>query len=148
MKTIEMHVLFFGLLLLSTSFSQAQSILGQWKTIDDETGNAKSIVELYNDNGKIYGKVIKILIPEDQGKLCIKCSGKDYNQPIEGLVIAKGLSKSKEDNTFEGGTIFDPEKGKEYKCKMWIDQNDPDILNVRGYIAFFYRTQKWYRVKK
>ncbi|MGC1633567.1 MAG: DUF2147 domain-containing protein, partial [Gelidibacter sp.] len=127
--------------------SQAQSILGQWKTVDDETGQAKSIVELYNDNGKIYGKIVKLLLPEDQGKLCEKCTGKDHNQPLIGLVILKGMSKDKDDNEYKGGTIFDPKKGKEYKCKMWIESDKPNTLNVRGYIAFFYRTQTWQRVK-
>ena len=146
MNTIKTYILFLGILLLSVSFSQAQSILGQWKTVDDETGQTKSIVELYNDNGKIYGKIVKLLLPEDQGKLCIKCTGKDYNQPVEGLVIVKGLTKDKDEKTYERGTIFDPQKGKEYKCKMWIDKDDPNTLNVRGYIAFFYRTQKWHRM--
>lgn len=146
MKTLRTYIAFLGLLFLSAPFSQAQSIVGQWKTVDDETGKTKSIVELYNDNGKIYGKIVKLLLPEDQNKPCIKCTGKDYNQPIEGLVFVKGLSKDKDANEYEGGTIFDPEKGKEYKCKMWIDKDAPDTLNVRGYIAFFYRTQNWYRV--
>ena len=145
MKTIKIYVLFLGLLLFSVPLSQAQSILGQWKTIDDETGQAKSIVELYNDNGKVYGKIVKLLFPEDKGKLCEKCTGKDHNQPIEGLVMVKGLSKDKDDE-FSGGTIFDPEKGKEYKCKMWIDKDKPNTLNVRGYVAFFFRTQNWQRV--
>lgn len=147
MGTIKNYLLGLGFLLFSVSASQAQTIVGQWKTVDDETGQAKSIVELYKDNGKLYGKIITLLVPEDQGKLCVKCTGKDYNQPIEGLIIAKGLTKDKDGNTYEGGTIFDPEKGKEYKCKMWIDQSDPNTLNVRGYVAFLYRTQKWYRVR-
>lgn len=118
----------------------AQDIVGTWKTVDDETGKTKSIVELYKQDGAIYGKIIKLLLPEDQGKLCIKCTGSEYNKPIVGMVIAKGLTKSGDD--FEGGTIFDPKKGKEYRCKMWIDHDEPNKLNVRGYIAFFFRTQK------
>ncbi|MEO8774131.1 MAG: DUF2147 domain-containing protein [Gelidibacter sp.] len=145
MRSPKTHLLFIGLVLTITSF-QAQSLLGKWKTVDDETGKNKSIVELYNDNGKIYGKVAKLLLPEDKDKPCIKCTGKDYNQPIEGLVIVKGLTKDKDEKTYEGGTIFDPQKGKEYKCKMWIDKDEPNTLNVRGYVAFFYRTQKWYRM--
>ena len=145
MKTIRTYILYFGVLLLSVSISHAQSILGQWKTIDDETGQAKSIVEIYESNGKVYGKVAKILRAEEQDKICEKCKGKDHNQPIEGLVILKGMSKDKDDE-FSGGTIFDPEKGKEYKCKMWIDTDKPNTLNVRGYIAFFFRTQNWQRV--
>ena len=144
MKTLSTFLLCLGLL-LSIPMAQAQQLTGKWKTVDDETGKTKSIVELYNHNGKIYGKVAKLLLPEDQGKPCIKCEGDDYNKPIEGLVIVKGLTKNSA-NEYEGGTIFDPQKGKEYKCKMWIDKDSPNTLNVRGYVAFFYRTQKWYRV--
>ena len=146
MKTIKTYVLFLGLFLLTIPLSNAQNIVGQWKTVDDETGKTKSIVELYNDHGKIYGKIVKLLLPEDQGKSCIKCKGKDYNQPIEGMIIAKGLSKDEDNNIYQGGTIVDRKKGKEYKCKMWIDKDEPNTLNVRGYVAFFYRTQKWHRV--
>ena len=146
MKTIKTYVLCLGLFLLTIPLSNAQNIVGQWKTVDDETGKNKSIVELYNDHGKIYGKIVKLLLPEDQGKSCIECKGKDYNQPIEGMIIAKGLSKDEDNNVYQGGTIVDPKKGKEYKCKMWIDKDAPNTLNVRGYVAFFYRTQKWHRV--
>jgi uncharacterized protein (DUF2147 family) len=43
--------------------------------------------------------------------------------------------------------ILDPDNGKYYNCKMWVDKEDPDRLIVRGYIAFLYRTQTWYREK-
>jgi hypothetical protein len=42
-------------------YSQNKGVLGKWKTIDDETGETKSIVEIYEKSGKIYGKVIEIL---------------------------------------------------------------------------------------
>lgn len=135
-----------GFLLSTIPLLQAQNIVGQWKTVDDETGQTKSIVELYNENGKVYGKIAKLLLPEDQGKLCDTCTGKDYNQPIEGLVIVKNMFRNTGDNEYKGGTIFDPKKGKEYKCKMWIDKDTPNTLNVRGYMAFLFRTQNWYRV--
>lgn len=147
MKSIKTYLLFLGIVLLSITSFQAQSIIGQWKTVDDETGETRSIVELYKENGKIYGKILQLLLPEDKGKLCEPCKGKDHNQPIEGMVIVKGLTKDKNDE-YTGGTILDPQKGKEYKCKMWIDNDEPDTLNVRGYVAFFYRTQNWHRVTK
>lgn len=40
---------------------QSQSVIGKWKTIDDETGEAKSVVEIYEKSGKVYGKVVEIL---------------------------------------------------------------------------------------
>lgn len=133
------------LLLLSVQISFAQSVVGKWKTIDDETGEAKSIVEIYEQNGKIYGKVLDILNPAKRDRLCEKCDGDRKDKPVLGMVIMKGLEN--DDDEYEGGKILDPEKGKEYKCKIWLDSEDKNKLYVRGYVAFFYRTQNWYRVE-
>ena len=137
--------LIFSLLLLFTTVIYSQkTIVGKWKTIDDSTKEAKSIVEIYKLNNEYFGKITTILNEADKDKVCIKCKGVDKNKPIEGLVIIKKLSK---DNTmYVDGTIIDPENGKTYTCKIWLDENNNDVLNVRGYIGFFYRTQKWKRV--
>ncbi len=136
----------FLFLLFFISFSVfSQSIFGKWKTIDGETGEEKSIVEIYEDNGKIYGKVVGILNPKDRDALCNKCEGDEYNVPVMGLVLIKHMQKVGE--YFKGGTIFDPERGKIYKCRLAIDKDNPNILQVRGYISFFYASQYWLRVK-
>ncbi|WP_046758785.1 DUF2147 domain-containing protein [Kordia jejudonensis] len=137
--------IFTTLLLLSVQTIVAQSIEGKWKTIDDETGEAKSIVEIYQKDGKIYGKVVQILNPEKRDGVCEECKGDRKNKPVLGMVIIDGLSK--DDDEYKGGKILDPEKGKEYKCKLWLDKDDKNKLYVRGYIAFLYRTQNWYRVE-
>ncbi len=131
-------------LLFSVHIGMAQSVVGKWKTIDDETGEAKSVVEIYQQNGKIYGKVVDILNPEKRDGLCEKCKGNRKNKPVLGMQIIDGLTK--DDDEYSDGKILDPEKGKEYKCKIWLDEDDGNKLYVRGYIAFFYRTQNWYRV--
>ena len=132
-------------LTMIVSFSvNSQSILGKWKTIDDETGEAKSIVEIYAQEGKVFGKIVDILNPADKDALCEKCEGDEFNTPVLGLVIIKGLERDGE--YYKGGTVFDPEKGKEYKCRLALEE-DSDTLQVRGYIAFFYATQYWVRVK-
>ena len=74
--------------------TQAQSVLGQWKTVDDETGKEKSIVEIYGNNGKIYGKVIEILDKTKQDMMCITCSGVNKGKKIKGLILIEGLKKS------------------------------------------------------
>lgn len=123
----------------------AQNVFGKWKTIDDETGEAKSIVEIYEQNGKVYGKVIDILTPGRENAVCDNCSGKNKGKPIKGLVILNGLSKNKDE--YSGGTILDPQNGKEYKC--YITLENADKLKVRGYIGFSMlgRSQYWHRVK-
>jgi uncharacterized protein (DUF2147 family) len=125
--------------------AQVNMVLGQWKTIDDETGAAKSIVEVYEKEGKIFGKIIDILNPADKDKICIYCKGDEKNQPLIGLNIIKGLQL--DGDRYEDGTIFDPEKGKEYNAKIWVENDTPNTLMVRGYIAFLYRTQEWIRVE-
>ncbi|WP_103068667.1 DUF2147 domain-containing protein [Aquimarina sediminis] len=131
------------LLFSGTTIAQKQ-IIGEWKTIDDTTGEPRSIVEIYKKGDKLYGKIKQILDITKKNKLCVECKGTDYNKPIEGMVIIKGLEK--DGNEYEDGTITDPENGKVYRCKIWIDKNNPNVLNVRGYIAFLFRTQQWIRV--
>ena len=142
MKTI-ITSLITAMLFVSQGISS--QVVGKWKTIDDETGEEKSIVEIYQNNGKVYGRIIELLNPSRQGALCDKCEGSDYNKPIKGMVIIKDLQK--DDDEYDGGTIFDPEVGKTYKSKIWVDEDNKDLLNVRGYIAFLFRTQQWIRVQ-
>lgn len=138
------YIIIVGLTLMSLNVS-AQSILGKWKSIDDETGKEKSVVEIYEKNGKIYGKIVKLVNPSQKNPKCSKCKGKNKDKPILGMVIIEGLEK--EDDVYEGGTILNPENGKEYKCQLKID-GDKNTLRVRGYVAFFYKTQYWKRVSE
>lgn len=122
---------------------QAQSFTGTWKTIDDETNEPKSYLELFMGDGKLYGKVVKLL-KSAPDKLCDKCPGERKNQPVMGMILVVDMKEK--DGHFQGGSILDPEKGKWYNCKMWLKENDPNVLVVRGYLGPFYRTQYWYRV--
>jgi len=136
----------FLILVFLVFFSgQAQDIFGQWKTIDDQTGEAKSIVEIYKRDGKVFGKIVSILNPEVKDALCLKCEGEDKNKPVLGFELIKNMTK--EGRYYKNGTIFDPEHGKKYKCRLMLTEN-PDILQVRGYIAFLYASQYWQRVKE
>src|SRR5687767_12834675 len=76
----------------------AQSITGKWKTLDDNTGEEKSIVEISEKGGKYYGKVIKIFRDqgEDPDPLCDECAKDDprYKKKIIGLEIIQNMKKS------------------------------------------------------
>lgn len=126
-------------------FSAQAQVTGKWKTIDDETGEAKSIVEIYEQDGKIYGKVVEILNPAKKKATCVNCKGADKNKPIEGLVIIRGLEK--DGSEYTDGDILDPSKGKLYSCTIKLDGKDK--LDVRGYmgISLLGRSQTWTRVK-
>ncbi|GEN76251.1 DUF2147 domain-containing protein [Chryseobacterium hagamense] len=117
-------------------------IEGKWKTIDDETKQAKSIVEIYKKGDQYYGKVYQLLI-KPANPNCTECKDDRKNKPILGLEIIRGLRK--DGNEFTDGTITDPKTGKTYKCTI---KRDGDKLNVRGYlgISAFGRTQTWQKV--
>jgi len=138
------HLLFLIVAFGMVFSSSAQEILGKWKTIDDETGVEKSIVEIYEQDGKIFGKIIEIFDPLKRDKSCELCEGEDYNKPVLGLVIIKNMEG--EGKTYKNGSITNPEDGKVYTCRLKLDDENPNRLQVRGYIAFFYRTQYWIRV--
>lgn len=123
-------------------FLMAQSLEGLWKTVDDKTGKAKSIVKIYKSGGKLYGKVIEIIDKEVDVPKCTECKGKLKNKPIEGLQIINGLTKKRGKWKGDDG-ILDPENGKFYDCKIWLESKRK--LNVRGYIGPIFRTQTWYR---
>ncbi|ALR31142.1 MULTISPECIES: DUF2147 domain-containing protein [Chryseobacterium] len=119
------------------SFAQIE---GKWKTIDDETKQAKSIVEIYKkSDGKYYGKISQLLI-KPANPNCTECKDDRKNKPILGMEIIRGLKK--DGNEFTGGTITDPKTGKTYKCTI---TKSGDNLNVRGYIglSLIGRTQTW-----
>ncbi|MDI1317954.1 DUF2147 domain-containing protein [Flavobacterium sp.] len=140
---MKIKILLFLLLFFQTSFGQ--TVFGKWKTIDDETGEAKGIVEIFEHKGKVFGKIIEIFEHNKKHLKCEKCQDDDRNKPILGLIIIKGLVKSA--NGYDSGKITDPKNGKSYHCKMTLDGKDK--LIVRGYIgiSLFGRSQTWIRLK-
>ncbi|WP_115461392.1 DUF2147 domain-containing protein [Winogradskyella aurantiaca] len=129
--------------LITVQLSNAQDILGKWRTIDDETGEPKSIVNLYEKDGKLYGDIIEILNPDKVNSVCSKCEGELKDKPIMGMTIINSMVK--DDDIYENGTIVNPSTGKTYKCRLKLEEANK--LQVRGYVAFFYKTQYWERVK-
>lgn len=121
------------------SFAQIE---GKWKTIDDETKQAKSIVEIYKKGDQYFGKITQLLI-KPANPNCTACKDDRKNKPIQGMEIIRNLKKDGDE--FTGGTITDPKTGKTYKCTI---TRSGDNLNVRGYIglSFIGRSQTWQKV--
>lgn len=132
--------LLFGLL-ISVSVN-AQSVLGKWQAITDDSGKAKSHVEIYKSGDKYFGKIITITNPKKQDVVCSACTGADKGKKILGLILINNLVQDGDE--FSGGTILDPNNGKLYDCMIWVDEIGN--LQVRGYIGWFFKTQTWIRL--
>lgn len=141
-----MKAILVSLLVLFSLNVSAQTCVGTWITIDDDSGKKKSKVKLYKYKGQLYGKITYLYPREgraDNAK-CTKCDGDRKNKPLVGLQIVRNLKW--DGSEWEGGTIVDPENGKVYTVKLWVDPNNKNKLKVRGYSWGFYRTQTWKRV--
>lgn len=142
MKQILLFVL-----LLGSQLVNAQGVVGKWVTYDDETKKPKSEVEIYEQNGAYFGKVVALLNrPAGESEvICEKCTGEKKNKPVVGLNIVENMKKK--GSEFKDGTITDPKNGKSYTCVFFLDPKDANTLVVKGYIGPFSRAQYWKRAQ-
>ncbi|PJZ69083.1 hypothetical protein CH373_17575 [Leptospira perolatii] len=145
-KTIYILIFLTSLFITSNLFSQPAAVTGTWRTFSDD-GKEESIVEIYEQGGKVYGKITKLVDPLDEnGKphTCTECSDENKDKPVLGMVIIKGLGP--DGDKWSGGKILDPNDGNWYKCFLKAIENGKK-LEVRGYIGFSLlgRTQYWVR---
>lgn len=118
-----------------------------WKTIDDETQQAKAeVLFTQQSDGRFSAAIQKILVPGEDG-LCDSCEGLYHNKPLKGAVIVRDL-KAVGDLQYEDGTIIDPKNGKSYRLKGEL-LNNSKTLKLRGYlgISLLGRNQIWQRVQ-
>lgn len=129
----------------SAHISVSASPVGRWKTIDDHSGKAKSIVVIRQRNGILYGTIKRLFDPPVPHPRCIRCSGSRKNRSVLGMRILWGMRK--DGNQWSGGEILDPENGDIYHCSIRVEDRGK-VLRVHGYIGFpiFGRTQYWLRV--
>lgn len=147
-SSITLVLLMFAFSIFSfESKAQVAQMIGTWKTIDDETGQAKSYVKIFKaTDGYYYGKITQLLTKPADTK-CTECKGNLKDKPVVGMIIVKGMKPDGKD--LEDGKILDPGNGKYYYCSMTIDEKDKNKLNVRGSLdswGIAGRNQTWYRV--
>jgi uncharacterized protein (DUF2147 family) len=122
---------FIGFLALVTTV-MADGFTGLWATVDDETKEKKSVVRIYQHEGKYFGRIVE-LFKNKEAKAKLPGEPK-----ILGLDIIWNMEK--DGKNLEDGKILDPKKGKVYSCEIWRDGKN---LIVRGKIAFLGRNQTW-----
>jgi len=119
---------------------------GTWKSFDDKTGEAKSLVRIEARSGMLFGSILEVLNPAQKDSLCEKCPGDRADKPVEGLEIIRDMKPDGGD--WNGGTILDPKTGKVYKAIMKLGDSE-NKLTVRGHIgiSLIGRSQVWKRVE-
>jgi uncharacterized protein (DUF2147 family) len=137
----------FALALLSvscTALAQSPtSPVGRWKTIDDETGKAMSITEVYaTKNGTLAAKVVEALDPA--AATCTECSGAKKNKPTAGMVVLWDLKPA--GNAWGNGQGFKPSTGDSFKVKSVKLVDNGKKLEITGCkMSFLCRTATWHR---
>jgi uncharacterized protein (DUF2147 family) len=140
-------LLALSLVTLSATALAQMSPVGTWRSIDEETKEAKSEVVISDNGGVLAGKVVKLLRKDaKQDATCDECKDDRKGKAILGMDIIRGAKKADGKDVWEGGKITDPENGKEYALRLTpIDGGKK--LEVRGSVLFISRTQTWVRVQ-
>ena len=128
----------------------AMPFTGFYQTIDDATKSPKSIVALYEytdeDEAKLAGRIVALYNADgsisetlsNPTRVADQVSG---SPKMVGLDILWNMEWDADDSEYGDGKIMDPKSGKVYSSVMW--QDTPSVLNVRGKIGPFGRTQNW-----
>ncbi len=148
MKRIHLFILSVLFFVLTVGLSADPApVSGVWRTFSD-AGKEESTIEIYEKDGKIFGKIIALVEPNDKdGKpsRCTECDGAEKDKPVLGMVIIKGLGP--DGDKWSGGRILDPNDGVWYKCLLKAIEGGKK-LEVRGYVGFSLIGRSQYWVKK
>jgi len=136
-----------GTLLSAVAAHAQMSPVGLWRTIDDETGEARSLVRIAEAGGVVTGRIEKINDASKADALCELCTDDRKGKPVQGMTIIRGAKHDADDaELWTGGEILDPNNGKTYRLRLKPIDGGKN-LEVRGYIGPFFRNQTWQRVE-
>lgn len=135
----KMLVVIMSLVALDISAETSVSPAGLWETFDDD-GRLESTVEVRVDDGSLFANIVMLHNSVKENPVCDKCEGDLYGKPVIGMQVFDGLTLKK--GIWQKGTVFDPKTGDTYKGKVWLDG---EMLLVRGYVGFLYKTKVWRR---
>jgi len=143
LRRIALGAALAGALAPAAQAQSADSPVGLWRTIDDETKQSKALIRIVEQGGALVGRIERILVGAADA-VCEQCTDHRKGQPVQGMTILSGLRKDGE--AWGGGEILDPKNGKVYKAKVSIAEGGRR-LDVRGFVgvAAFGRTQTWLR---
>ena len=127
----------------SGTFAQSgnsQSIFGIWLTASQD------VVEIYEKEGKLFGKITKLAEPTDENgqpwKDTKNPTEKLRNRPILGIDVLLELTYEGK-NKWDDGKVYVPDEGKYYDCELRLQSDGK--LKVSGCVTFFCDSEYWKR---
>ena len=126
--------------------SPGDKLVGVW-----EPSHGKAKVKISKVGDKYFGKIVWLKEPlNEKGEKKTDANNPDakmHDTPLLGYKILKDFEYTDE-NTWENGTIYDPENGSLYNCTIKL--KDDNTIEVRGYIgvSMIGRTDTWTRLVK
>ena len=126
----------------SASAQNPASPVGKWKTLDDKTGKAMTITEVYEaKNGTLAARIVENL---GMPATCANCSDEHKGMPMVGIVTLWNL-KANKDGTWGGGSGYKPSEDREFKAKSVTLVDGGKKLEVKGCVSIICRTATWVR---
>jgi len=120
--------------------------VGLWRTVDDQTGQAKAEIRIREGSDGVLSGVIERTLIQSGQPTCELCTDDRKGKPKLGLEIIRGARKAADESAWVDGHILDPENGRSYRLRL-VPLDEGARLQVRGYVGPFYRTQTWIRVQ-
>lgn len=146
LRFIFMQAIFFSCL-PALAQTTASTPVGLWQSIDDATGKPRAEIRISEAAGVLTGHIERSLLPTPVGTvlLCTLCPDDRKDKPLIGMEIIRQMKPTSDVQTWDGGEILDPDKGKLFKLRLQM-QDGGKKLQVRGYIGPFFRNQTWVRL--
>jgi uncharacterized protein (DUF2147 family) len=142
-------LLFLFLFVATATLGQAQvsKMVGQWNTFDDKTGDMRSTVNIYEENGTYLCVVTTLYEKDANGKYQVMKA--PYPKEFEGVVGTQLFSEMKVNGDHLKGKVYDPESQKTYFGKVTYKAKTDELV-LRGSLdkaGLLGRSQTWKRKK-
>ena len=131
-----------SILFSTLAWAEKTDVEGRWLT---QEGDGWITIQIVGDS--LEGSVAGSPDPKQREEREFDDRNPDPNlrtRRLEGLTIMTGFSYDG-DGRWSGGTVYDPNSGKTYKCT--VKQLDANTLKIRGFIgiSLFGRSETWTR---
>jgi uncharacterized protein (DUF2147 family) len=125
--------------------AQSQTPMGVW--LHD---NQRIQIEILPCQDALCAKIVWLKFPNDTRGLPRVDSRNPQaalrERPLLNLTVLEGLRRT-DDNSWEGGTIYNPDDGGEYRTRMSIGSDGSLLVRAYLLIPLFGRTFVWTRVR-